>query len=79
MKENPSANAELIGYADEIGDPTYNKNLSEKRAAKVKEILVASGISGNRLTVTGNGEDTSVEKGSAPARQLVRRVTFKLK
>lgn len=79
MNENPSANAELIGYADEIGNAEYNKNLSEKRANKVKEILVASGVAANRLTVTGNGEDTSVEKGSAQARQLVRRVTFRLK
>tara|TARA_R100000935_G_scaffold8302_7_gene17501 strand:+ start:130593 stop:131879 length:1287 start_codon:yes stop_codon:yes gene_type:complete len=79
MDENPGANAELIGYADEIGDPAYNKNLSEKRANKVKEILVASGVAEGRLTVTGNGEDASVEKGSAQARQLVRRVTFKLK
>lgn len=79
MEANPSANAELIGYADEIGDPTYNKNLSEQRANKVKEILVASGVAENRLTVTGNGEDASVEKGSAQARQLVRRVTFRLK
>jgi OOP family OmpA-OmpF porin len=79
MEANPSTNAELIGYADEIGNPTYNKNISEKRANKVKEILVASGVAESRLTVTGNGEDTSVEKSSAQARQLVRRVTFKLK
>ncbi|WP_245946257.1 OmpA family protein [Marinirhabdus gelatinilytica] len=79
MKENPSANAELIGYADEIGNPSYNQTLSEKRANKVKDILVAAGIAQNRLTVTGNGEDASVEKSSAPARQLVRRVTFRLK
>lgn len=79
MQENPSANAELIGYADEIGNENYNKNLSEQRANRVKEILVASGISAGRLTVTGNGEDTSVEKDSALARQLVRRVTFRLK
>lgn len=79
MNENPSANAELVGYADEIGNTSYNKTLSEKRANKVKEILVASGVAENRLTVSGNGEDTSVNKGSAQARQLVRRVTFKLK
>jgi OmpA-OmpF porin, OOP family len=79
MNENPSANAELIGYADEIGDPAYNQELSLKRANKVKEILVSSGVAEGRLSVTGNGEDGSVEKSSAPARQLVRRVTFRLK
>ena len=79
MKENTSASAELIGYADEIGNPNYNKALSEKRAQKVKDILVASGVDGSRLTVTGDGEDASVDKSSTAARQLVRRVTFKLK
>lgn len=79
MQENTGAEAELIGYADEIGNPEYNAQLSEARAKKVKEIMVAAGISADRLTVTGNGEDASVDKGSKPARQLVRRVTFKLK
>ncbi|HLU81115.1 MAG TPA: OmpA family protein, partial [Flavobacteriaceae bacterium] len=78
MKENPEATAELIGYADEIGNPEYNQQLSLSRAQKVQEIMVAAGIEASRLSVTGNGEDTSVDKSSSPARQLVRRVTFKL-
>ena len=79
MNENPEAKAELIGYADELGDVSYNQKLSEKRANKVQEILVASGIDAARLTVRGGGEDASVDKNSTGARQLVRRVTFKLK
>ena len=79
MEENPSANAELIGYADEIGNPGYNQQLSERRAKRVYDILLATGVSASRLTYTGGGEDTSVNKESSAARQLVRRVTFKLK
>ena len=79
MKENPSASAELIGYADEIGNADYNQKLSERRAKKVYEILIATGVSANRLSYTGGGQDASVDKNSSPARQLVRRVTFKLK
>jgi OOP family OmpA-OmpF porin len=78
MKENTGATADLIGYADEIGNADYNKNLSEKRAQRVHDILTASGVDSGRLTVTGDGEDTSVDKNSEAARQLVRRVTFKL-
>lgn len=78
MKENPTATAQLIGYADELGGAAYNSNLSEKRAKKVYDILVASGISASRLSHQGNGEDASVDKSSKEARQLVRRVTFKL-
>src|SRR5690606_10255533 len=38
MQENPSAKAELIGYADEIGNPQYNQQLSERRAKAVYDI-----------------------------------------
>lgn len=79
MKDNRAANAELIGYADELGNPEYNQTLSEKRAKRVYDILVAAGISESRLTYRGGGEDTTVDKSSSPARQLVRRVTFRLK
>ncbi|MBA3986276.1 MAG: OmpA family protein, partial [Flavobacteriales bacterium] len=59
MKENPNASAELIGYADEIGNASYNQQLSERRANKVKELLVAAGINESRLTTRGGGQDTS--------------------
>jgi len=78
MKDNPSANATLTGYADELGTAEYNKDLSERRAKMVNDILVATGIDASRLSHQGEGEDDSVEKSSAPARQLVRRVKFQV-
>lgn len=79
MTENPNAKAELVGYADSVGNSTYNSTLSERRAKSVYDILVAAGIDESRLSYKGDGEDDSVDSGSAQARQLVRRVTFKLK
>lgn len=79
LKDNPNVKADVIGYADEIGDTEYNRSLSQKRAQNVKQILVDAGISADRLTIKGSGEDTSVNKNSAYARQIVRRVTFILK
>ncbi|WP_026703711.1 OmpA family protein [Flavobacterium soli] len=79
LKANPSASADVVGYADEIGNADYNKNLSQERANNVKQILVDAGISASRLNVVANGEDTSVNKDSKQARQIVRRVTFKIK
>lgn len=79
MSENTNAKAELVGYADSIGNTNYNASLSERRAKKVYDILVATGIDAGRLSYKGAGEDDSVDSSSAPARQLVRRVTFKLK
>lgn len=79
MAENPSSKAELIGYADELGNAAYNNTLSEKRAKKVYDILLATGVDAGRLSYTGGGVDNTVDKKSKEARQLVRRVTFKLK
>ncbi|MCY1229081.1 Outer membrane porin F [compost metagenome] len=79
LKANPSANAEIVGYADEIGNSDYNKDLSQRRADAVKAIVTNSGIDASRLTVIGNGEDASVNKNSKEARQIVRRVTFRVK
>ena len=79
LRSNPNATADLIGYADEVGNVEYNNILSAKRAESIKQILVDAGIKASRLNVIGNGEDTSVNKNSKVARGIVRRVTFKIK
>ncbi len=76
MIDNPTINAELIGYADETGKEATNITLSQSRAKKVFDVLVAAGIKPSRLSYFGGGEDKSVAK---EARQLARKVTFKLK
>lgn len=79
MQANPSATAELTGFSDQLGNAEYNLQLSERRAKRVYDILVASGIDASRLSYKGGGGDDSVDKSSKEARTLVRRVTFKLK
>ena len=79
LKNNPGKSADIIGYADEIGSSSYNSELSRKRAEAVKSIATNAGIDASRLNVIANGEDTSVNKNSQEARQIVRRVTFKVK
>jgi OOP family OmpA-OmpF porin len=76
MLDNPYVNAELIGYADETGTEENNIKLSQNRAQTVFDVLVAAGITPSRLSYFGGGEDKTVTKG---ARQLARKVTFKLK
>lgn len=76
MANNPSVKADLIGYADETGSESYNKNLSEKRAKKVYDVLVSAGVDANKLTYKGVGVDNTVSKN---ARQFARKVTFLLK
>jgi outer membrane protein OmpA-like peptidoglycan-associated protein len=36
--------ARVVGFADRIGDPSYNEELSKKRAESVKDYLVSKGI-----------------------------------
>ncbi len=78
LKENPSKSADVIGYADEVGNTAYNKDLSQRRAQNVKKILVDAGIDAGKLNIVANGED-SLGNNSKGVRQTVRRVTFILK
>ncbi|WP_026951821.1 OmpA family protein [Algoriphagus mannitolivorans] len=79
LKKNPGVKLEVKGFADEIGPENYNIKLSEKRAKAVYEILVSSGVDSSRLSYKGYGEDTSVDKSSADARQMARRASFEIK
>ncbi|WP_092173610.1 OmpA family protein [Cyclobacterium xiamenense] len=79
MKRNLGVQVELKGYADELGPEDYNIKLSERRAKSVYDLLIASGVSESRLSYKGYGEDTSVDKSSADARQMARRVSFEIK
>lgn len=79
MQDNPDTDIEIIGYADEFGPESYNETLSQKRADKIKGILVSLGIDENRLSARGDGEDASVDKKDADARKFMRRVNFKIK
>ncbi|MDO4880908.1 MAG: OmpA family protein [Capnocytophaga sp.] len=79
LAKNPSANINIVGYADEIGGENYNQKLSAKRADAVKKLLTDRGVDASRLTFEGKGEDKSVNKNSSNARQLARRATFEIK
>ena len=51
-----------VGHADRIGTDAYNQALSEKRAAAVKEYLVAKGMEANRVYTEGKGKKQPVTK-----------------
>ncbi|MDD2664326.1 MAG: OmpA family protein [Dechloromonas sp.] len=52
-----------VGHTDRLGSDSYNQKLSEKRAASVKEYLVAKGIEANRVYTEGKGEKQPVTGG----------------
>jgi OOP family OmpA-OmpF porin len=79
LKKNPGVSVEVKGYADELGPEDYNMKLSERRAKAVYDLLIASGVDSSRISYKGYGEDTSVDKSSADARQMARRASFEVK
>jgi len=63
LKSNASVkDAIVIGYADRIGGASYNQQLSQKRAEKVRDYLVANGYTKANVTETrwvGKSEPTA--------------------
>ena len=51
---------DIVGYADMIGKASYNKKLSERRAATVKSYLAAKGLKTRNVSMKGLGEANSV-------------------
>ena len=58
LKANPNANVEVTGYADRgTGNPTINRNLSQRRAQAVFNMLTRTyGINKNRIKVDFKGD-----------------------
>lgn len=76
----------IDGHADALGSPAYNYALSVRRAAAVRDALVARGIAAERLDPVGSGEARAhlVPDASPPALSMevagvpARDVTFRV-
>ena len=66
------------GHTDAIGGADYNERLSMKRAASVKQYLIARGVSAKRLEVAGLGEaKPHMSNGTETGRARNRRVELR--
>jgi outer membrane protein OmpA-like peptidoglycan-associated protein len=71
----PDLRLEVDGHTDSVGSDAYNQQLSEKRAAAVRDYLVQQGISIPSVTVMGFGKMQPVaSNATAAGRQQNRRV-----
>lgn len=75
LRNYPDAKAKLVGYADVRGNESKNKDLSQRRAQRVYNIIVASGINANRVSIEGQGVDASYPADSKIGLDLARRVS----
>ena len=75
MIDNPEIQLLVEGHTDNIGNDSSNQILSENRANAVKTLLIAKGITGNRVKTFGFGESKPVASNETPeGRQANRRV-----
>jgi outer membrane protein OmpA-like peptidoglycan-associated protein len=64
---------DIVGFADQIGNNSYNASLSKRRAETVKSYLSAKGLKTNKVRVEGMGEENPVTNcdSSAPRAELI--------
>jgi outer membrane protein OmpA-like peptidoglycan-associated protein len=76
LQEHQELSLLIEGHTDDQGDDSYNQDLSERRAAAVRQFLIAEyGISDSRLQSKGFGESNPVSPNTTPeGRQNNRRV-----
>jgi len=75
MKSNPDLKIGVEGHTDNVGTPASNKTLSENRAKAVVSAITGQGISADRLSTAGYGQDqpvadNSTEEGRAKNRRV---------
>ena len=85
MEAIPELEIEVVGHTDSKGSDTYNSGLSRRRAEKVVEFLIQSGVDAERITSSGLGETAPVARNTNPdgsdspkGRELNRRVEFRV-
>ncbi len=77
MQSRPNMKIEIHGHTDNIGEAAELKDLSERRAERVRSYLINNRISPDRLIAKGFGPDRPIAPNENPiTRALNRRVEF---
>lgn len=77
LRSRPNIRIRIEGHTDNVGKPSYNLQLSKRRAASVRRYLVKKGIDASRLDSEGYGETKPLEPNTTTEnRAKNRRVQF---
>ncbi|MBX2843549.1 MAG: OmpA family protein [Flammeovirgaceae bacterium] len=80
LKNNPSLEVEISGHTDNVGDPSYNFILSERRARAVVQYLRSKGIKPERMNAKGYGDKIPrvSNDDEKDGREINRRIELKI-
>lgn len=79
MELNEEYNLTISGHTDNVGNDDLNMDLSQRRAASVRQYLINKGIDEKRLTSIGYGETKPIaDNKTSKGRALNRRVEFEI-
>ena len=77
MNENPTLKFSVEGHTDSTGSANNNQTLSEQRSQAIVNKLVEMGISADRLTAVGKGQNSPIaDNNTDEGRAKNRRVEF---
>lgn len=77
MTDIPALKLHIVGHTSSEGDPSYNLELSSKRALAVSSFLQNQGINSDRFTTEGRGSNSPLESNDTEdGRKLNRRIEF---
>jgi outer membrane protein OmpA-like peptidoglycan-associated protein len=80
LQTNPKVVIDLSGHTDNRGVHSHNVRLSQQRVNKVKDYLVAKGISAKRIMGKGYGGTKPIASNDTEeSRMLNRRVEFTIR
>ena len=73
LKAYPNVRVAIDGHSDSLGNAQRNLELSRDRARNVRTALTARGVSADRLTAGGFGEQNAATENSAEGERLRNR------
>ncbi len=79
LAANPAIRVEIGGHTDNVGSPSYNTQLSLRRAQAVADYLVRQGVASARIVQKGYGAEKPARPNDTEEnRQANRRIEFKV-
>ncbi len=73
LTDYPDQKIKIEGFTDSVGEENYNQELSQRRADAVKQALIDSGVSADRISTEGMGEEFPVASNDTTAGRLENR------